>query len=719
MKFIITTAMLMLSIYSVFAQTERLTDTTLLKPLEVISVRAGNTTPVAKTNYTREMIYKLNTGQDLPFIINQTPSLVVNSDAGNGIGYTGIRIRGSDASRINITLNNIPYNDAESQGTFLVNLPDFASSANSIQVQRGVGTSTNGAGAFGGSVNISTNEIETNKSISINNSVGSFRSIKNTIIYHSGLFNKHFLFDGRISNINSNGYIDRASSRLQSLYGSAAYVKDRSSLRINVFTGKEKTYQAWYGINEQTLKTNRRFNSAGMEKTDAPYDNETDNYTQTHYQVFFNQKLNNYWKANITGFFTKGKGYYEQYKADAAFADYGLPDYTDNNTTKTNSDIVRQLWLNNNFYGNIYAVNYHRSKTDIYIGGGWNVYEGKHYGKVKYTADPVIIPSDLRWYDLHAKKTDYSGYVKWSQSVHKKWETLIDLQLRAVQYNIYGFRYNPELNVMNKYTFFNPKAGITYTHKNVQFFMSYARAAKEPNRDDFEAGINAQPTAEKLDDYEAGFSYHQKKMKWQLNVFYMNYTDQLVLTGKINDVGAYTRSNVKSSYRAGIELENNWVINKIFSIMGNIAVSENKVKNFEEYIDDYDNGGQIKNIFKKTDLSYSPPLIANVALTVKPISKLNMSFNTKYVDRQFMDNTSNKARSLGSFVVQDVSMSYIFKKKGNELIEAGFKFSNLFSEKYEPNGYTFSYQYNQQLTTENYYFPMAPINWMLSLNMKF
>ncbi len=711
--------MLMLTISCVFAQIETLTDTTLLKPLEVISVRAGNTTPVAKTNFTREMIHKLNTGQDLPFIINQTPSVVVNSDAGNGIGYTGIRIRGSDASRINITLNNIPYNDAESQGTFLVNLPDFASSANSIQVQRGVGTSTNGAGAFGGSVNISTNEIETNKSISINNSVGSFTSIKNTVIYHSGIFNKHFLFDGRISNINSNGYIDRASSRLQSLYGSGAYVKNRSSLRINVFTGKEKTYQAWYGINEQTLKTNRRFNSAGMEKTDAPYDNETDNYTQTHYQLFFNQKLNNYWKANITGFFTKGKGYYEQYKADAAFADYGLPDYTDNNTTKTNSDIVRQLWLKNNFYGNIYAVNYHRSKTDIYIGGGWNVYEGKHYGKVKYTADPVIIPSDLRWYNLQAKKTDYSGYVKWSQSVHKKWETFIDLQLRTVQYNIYGFRYNPELNVMNKYTFFNPKAGITYTHKNVQFFMSYARAAKEPNRDDFEAGINTQPTAEKLDDYEAGFSYQQKKMKWQLNVFYMNYTDQLVLTGKINDVGAYTRSNVKSSYRAGIELENNWAINNIFSLMANVAVSENKVKNFEEYIDDYDNGGQIKNSFKKTDLSYSPPVIANVAMNVKPISKLNISFNTKYVDRQFMDNTSNRARSLGSFVVQDVSMSYIFKKKSNELIEASFKFFNLFSEKYEPNGYTFSYMYNQQLNTENYYFPMAPINWMLSINMKF
>lgn len=709
----------MLCVLGSFAQNQNLTDTTMLQPLEVTSVKAGSKTPVAKTNFTKEMIHKLNSGQDLPFIINQTPSVVANSDAGNGIGYTGIRIRGSDASRINITLNNIPYNDAESQGTFLVNLPDFASSANSIQVQRGVGTSTNGAGAFGGSINISTNEIEKEKSFIVNNSVGSFGSIKNTLMFHSGIFRKNFLFDGRISNINSDGYIDRATSRLQSLYGSMAYLTDKSSVRLNVFTGREKTYQAWYGINEQTLKTNRRFNPAGTEKADAPYDNETDNYTQTHYQLFLNHKINNNWKANITAFFTRGKGYYEQYKANEAFADYGLPNYVDNNGTKTSTDIVRQLWLDNNFYGNIYSLNYRKNKTDINIGGGWNVYEGKHYGKVKYTKDPVNIPSYLRWYNLKAKKTDYSGYAKWSHAISKKWETFVDLQLRSVNYDINGFRNNPSLIVNNDYTFFNPKAGITYTHKNIQFFASYARAAKEPNRDDFEAGINAQPKAEKLDDYEAGFSLQEKKMKWQLNVFYMNYRDQLVLTGKINDVGAYTRSNVRSSYRAGVELQNNWTINKLFSVMANISVSENKVRNFEEFIDDYDNGGQIKKSYKKTDLSYSPPVIANLSLNVKPVSKLEINFNTKYVDRQFMDNTSNAARSLQSFAVQDMRINYVFKTKGNTVIEANLNIFNLFSEKYEPNGYTFSYISNQKMTTENYYFPMAPINWMLGLNMKF
>ena len=685
-----------------------------MKPVEINAVRASDKTPIAKTNLDRKEIAAKNIGQDLPFILNQTPSVVVNADAGNGIGYTGIRIRGTDASRINITLNGIPYNDAESQGTFLVNIPDIASSAGSIQVQRGVGTSTNGAGAFGGSINLSTNEVITKPGLELNSTAGSFHSFKNTLIFNSGIFKKKFSFDGRLSSIRSDGYIDRATTRLQSFYTSAAYVTDKNSLRLNIFSGKEKTYQAWYGIDENTLKTNRTFNSAGTEKAGEPYANETDNYTQTHYQLFYNQQLNKWWKGNVALFLTKGAGYYEQYKNDQLLAEYGLPDYNNGGNSITETDLVRRLWLDNKFYGSIFSLQYNHLQSQVIIGGGVNQYDGKHFGEVISAEQQAAVPKNFRYYNTNAEKTDYALYLKWTEKIAKHWETFLDVQVRAVDYSINGFRANPEIKVGERYRFFNPKAGITWSDKNMQAYVSYGRAAKEPNRDDFENNSDQLAKPEKLNDFEAGLENKNSRLSWGINLYYMQYKDQLVLTGKINDVGAYTRTNIPDSYRAGIELSGGMKIYKWLSASANITLSKNKVINFTEYIDDYDNGGQQTQRYESTDIAFSPSCISAYAINLLPIKNVEINFMGKYVSRQYLDNTSQTSRSLGSFYVQDVKLNYTLQKAALLFLQV----NNLFSKKYEPNGYTFSYIAGGEQTTENFYFPMAPIYWTLGINIK-
>src|SRR5688572_26603388 len=443
----------------------------LLEPVEVKAIRAGENSPFTKTNISKKEIEKLNLGQDLPFILNQTPSVVVNSDAGNGVGYTGIRIRGSDASRINVTLNGVPFNDAESQGNFFVDLPDFSSSVGSIQVQRGVGTSSNGAGAFGASINISTNEANLKPYAEFNNSYGSFNSWKNTIKVGSGLVSDHFTTDFRLSRITSDGYIDRASTDLKSFYLSTAYLSKKNSLRFNMFSGKEKTYQAWYGVTEADLKTNRTINYAGMERPGEPYDNETDNYKQDHYHLFYNQQLTTRLKFSTGLFYIKGKGYYEQYKADEAYADYGLPEPVYGTDVITHTDLVRQLWLDNDFYGNIFSLQYKDNISQFTLGGGWNRYEGNHYGDVVWAEKGLALPG--RWYDLDANKNDFSIYFKEQTKIGSLVSIFYDLQYRTVKYNIYGFRNNPGLTIKNKYDFFNPKAGLSFQKNEWSVYLSY------------------------------------------------------------------------------------------------------------------------------------------------------------------------------------------------------------------------------------------------------
>lgn len=687
-----------------------------LQPVEVKALRAGEKAPFARTNISAKDLEAQNLGQDLPFLLNQTPSVVVNSDAGNGVGYTGIRIRGSDATRINMTMNGIPYNDAESQGLFLVDLPDIASSVGSIQIQRGVGTSSNGAGAFGASLNLSTNEFHENPYGELNNSYGSFNTWKNTIKAGSGLIDNHFTIDARLSRITSDGYIDRSSSNLGSFYLSGAWLSEKSSLRFNIISGKEKTYQSWYGISKADLATCRTCNLAGTEKPGEPYANQTDNYQQDHYQLFFNHAFNDRLSLNLASFLTRGRGYYEEYKAAQAFSDYGLPNPVYRDTTLTTTDLVRQLWLDNYFYGGVYSLQYKNKGTQISFGGGLNRYDGRHYGKLVW--GEVGVPVDHKYYDLDAWKTDVNFYSKWQQQLFGNWQSFVDLQYRRVRYDISGFEDNPTLFTSNTYNFFNPKAGLTYSKNNWTAYGSVALANKEPNRDDFEADREHQPKYESLTDYELGLEHKSSKSSWGANVYYMRYRNQLVLTGELNSVGAYTRTNIDRSYRLGIELQGStrplpWML-----LSGNITLSENKVFDFKEYVDDYDNGGQKLNQFSKTDISFSPSLIAGATASVIPFKQAEISLIGKYVGRQYLDNTGNRDRSLDAFYVQDLRLRYTLKERFLRQVDFIFQLNNIFNRKYEPNGYTYSYIYNQQLTTENYVYPMAGINFMAGVNIR-
>lgn len=686
-----------------------------LEPVEVRAIRASENSPFTKTTITKQEIKKGNLGQDLPFLLNQTPSVVINSDAGNGVGYTGIRIRGSDATRINMTINGIPYNDAESQGLFFVNLPDLASSVNDIQVQRGIGTSSNGAGAFGATMNFSTNEVNLAPYAEINNSAGSFNTWKHTVKAGSGLINDHFTIDARLSKISSDGYIDRARTDLHSFYLSGAYLTENTSIRLNVLSGKEKTYQAWNGISEADLKINRRMNYSGMEKPGTPYDNETDNYQQDHYQLFINHRLNSEIEFNTAFFLTKGNGYYENYKAGEPFADYGLQDFITGNDTLTETDLVRQLWLENNYYGQILSLQYKHDRGIFTAGGGWNRYNGKHFGEVTWAQ--AGFPINYRWYNLKAKKTDVNAYAKYQYRIATGLELFGDLQFRNVQYDLGGFRHNPSLVINNNYNFLNPKAGITYTLRGTRMYASYSYAAKEPNRDDFEAGADQQPRPEKMHNVEAGAEKKFSRWSWGANIYYMKYKDQLVPTGKINDVGAYTRVNIPDSYRAGIEMQSAVEINKWLKAAGNIAFSKNKVKNFTEYFDDYDNGGQKSLFYNSTDIAFSPDIVGGASLTIRPLKNAEISLLGKYVSRQYLDNTSKKERSLNAYYVQDARFSYSIPNKffrGTNLV---LQVNNVFNKKYEANGYTFSYQSGGSVLTENYYFPMAGTNVMFAVNV--
>jgi iron complex outermembrane receptor protein len=687
-----------------------------LQSLEVKATRANSKAPFTKTNLSKEEIAKVNLGQDLPFILNQTPSVVVNSDAGTGIGYTGINIRGTDATRINVTLNGIPYNDAESQGTFFVNLPDFASSANSIQIQRGVGTSTNGTGAFGATINVSTNEFNELPYAELNNTFGSFNTFKHTVKVGTGLIDNHFTVDARLSKITSDGFIDRASSNLQAFYLSGAYINKKSSLRLNIFSGNEKTYQAWNGIEQSVLATNRTFNVSGTEKPGEPYNNETDNYKQTHYQLFFNHQINNHWSFNAATFLTRGIGYYENYRANQRFSNYGLPNVVIGTTTFTRTDLVRQLWLDNYFYGQNYSAEYKKDKNLLTVGIGWSKYDGEHYGRVPWAAMGIV--KDHEYYNLDAFKNDANVFAKWQHQLNNQLSFFVDAQFRQVEHRMDGFRNNPTLKVNRSFSFFNPKLGFTYIKNGWQSYISYAQANKEPNRNDFEAGVDVQPNAEKLHDFELGIEKRTNKFHFATTVYYMLYKNQLVLTGKINDVGAYTRSNVDNSYRLGIEVQGAYIFNKWLNAQANFTLSENKIKAYTEYADDYDNGGQITIEHKNTNIALSPSFIASGSINILPLKNIELSFISKYVGKQYLDNAQNEGRILPSFFTQDVRVSYTIKNKGFKEWNIIAQVNNVLDRKYEANGYTFSYVAGGNLTTENYFFPMAGTNFMLGVNIK-
>ena len=709
-----TQLLILLSIsVSTTAQLQKKDSSSYVQPqIQVTALRASDKSPFTTTNISQQQLAANNVGYDIPTLLNQTPATVISSDAGNGIGYTGIRIRGTDASRINMTINGVPYNDAESQGIFFVNLPDLASSTSSLQIQRGVGSSTNGTAAFGASLNFSTLQAQPTKQLQFSKSHGSFNTYKHSLVAATGLTNSGLSASIRLSQLHSNGYVQRAKTNLLGGLLNIGYNHNKLNLQFNIISGSEKTNQAWYGVNKNMLKTNRRYNSAGTEKTDEPYKNETDNYLQTQYQLIANYKANAYWQLSNTAFYTRGKGYYEQYKAAQDYATYNLP-YP--NTTSTQTDLVRQLWLSNHYYGISSNAMYNKGANQVVLGGLISTYQGSHYGIIKWAQLGINTP--YIWYNIPATKSDITLYSKWLHSLTPNITLYSDVQYRGVNYNIYGFRNNPNLKLNNTYSFFNPKVGISYSKNNTTASISYAIANKEPNRDDFENTITDQPQPEQLHDIELNYTKLINKLQLNATGYYMYYHNQLILNGRLNDVGAFTRQNVPISYRTGIELQANYAFTKKLYATGNISLSHNKIKNYTEYIPNYDAGGNITKQYSNTNIALSPATVAAASLSYKATQQLSVLTQAKYVGLQYLDNTQNNARSLAPFYIQDVHITYHPKLKKIKNFTLQGQVNNVLNRLYEPNGYTYSYIIGGNTTTDNYYYPMAGINYMVAITV--
>ncbi|MBD2754822.1 TonB-dependent receptor [Spirosoma validum] len=681
----------------------------------VSATRANQKSAIAYTDVTRRDLNKLNLGQDIPQLLNFTPSIVTTSDAGAGVGYTGIRIRGSDATRVNVTLNGIPYNDAESQGTFFVNMPDFASSVSTVQIQRGVGTSTNGAGAFGASVNIQTNKLEEKPYAEANLSAGSFGTRKVNVLVGTGLLNNHFVLDARLSKIYSDGYVDRAFSDLRSFYVSGGYYTKKSFFRLNVFSGQEQTYQSWGGVPENLLKTNRTYNV-------YTYDNETDNYQQDNYQLITSHELSRNWRLNVSAFYTKGRGYYEQYRPNDRLSRYGLPNVVIGDSTISRTDIIRRRWLDNNFYGSVFSLDYTSfGKLTANIGGGWNQYEGEHYGEIIWARIAGNTNIRDRYYNDKATKRDANFYAKAFYQFTPKLNAFVDAQIRRIDYSFLGF--NSQLqNVQQdvQLTFFNPKAGITYTiNDRSTAYASVGVGQREPNRDDYtQSSPDSRPKSEKLVDYEAGYKVQTEKMAVTVNAYYMNYRNQLVLSGQLNDVGAANRVNVPTSYRAGLELELGIRLAKQLRWNANATFSQNKVKNFTEYLDNGDNPQETRQ-YSQTDISFSPNVIAGSQLLLTPIKGLELGLLSKYVGKQYLDNTSNEDRKLNSYFTNDIRLIYSVKPKFAQEIAFTLLLNNVLNELYESNGYTYAYVLDGQVRADNGYYPQAGRNFLAGIRIRF
>lgn len=683
----------------------------------VQGIRANVNTGTTYENLDREEIQRKNTGQDLPFLLQMTPSVVVTSDAGHGVGYTGIRIRGSDATRINATINGIPYNDAESQGTFWVNLPDFASSVESIQVQRGVGTSTNGSGAFGASLNINTNTLNAQPYIHLNNSVGSFNTWKNTVALGSGLIDDHFVLDARLSRISSDGFIDRAFSDLKSLYLSGGWYGDRSILRFNLITGKEKTYQAWNGIPEDILKTNRTYN-------EFTYPDQTDNYTQTHYQLHFSNQVAPDFNWSISGNYTRGAGYYEEYKEDQDFGDYGLKTIRIGDSIIESTNLVRRRWLDNHFYGLTGHANWSPAESlDFTLGGAFYQYIGDHYGEViwaEYTSDSFI---DDRYYFNDALKNDGNTFLKTTWS-NDHLAVFMDLQARFLYYSFLGIdRFGESLEQDDVLAFFNPKIGFTYhVGQDSQWYGSLAKGSREPNRDDYTEGPeNLRPKAEELYDLEAGYRFNSTTHRFSANLYYMKYINQLVLNGEINDVGTYIRTNVRDSYRLGVEISEQYAFNHQWQVGGNIALSINRIPEFSQFLDVYDEAfnfvGQQETVHENTTIAFSPSVVGHAQITYYPVDALSLTWESKYVSRQYMDNTTNIERSIDPYFFNNLRVAFDKSMFGLKNLRLALDLKNLFNTSYETNGYTFGYIYDGRRSDFNYYYPQAGFHFMFSLNI--
>ena len=711
----------------------------------VTATRASDKSPMTFSLIDKVSIQKQNFGQDLPMIMNWMPSVVTTSDAGAGVGYTGIRIRGSDATRINVTINGIPYNDSESQGVYWVNIPDIATSTQSIQVQRGVGTSSNGAGAFGATINLQTNSLSDMPYAHVINSLGSFGTHRHTVGAGTGKMDNNFSFDVRLSSVNSEGFIDRASSDLKSYYLAGGYYGNKTIIKAIAFGGREITYQSWYGVPESKLRKDEAamLQTAANEGWSADqinnllsanprtfnpyiYSNQEDNYEQYHYQLHVSNRLTENSTLNVSAHYTQGKGYYEELRDNESFEDYGLENAVFGTETIESTDLIRRRWLDNDFYGLTWSWQWEKQKWNTFFGGGWNQYQGNHFGEIIWAQVATTVPKDYRYYFNDGTKTDFNAYAKTYYQVNSKLTLFADLQLRRVSYTAGGVENRLKEFSFNKlYVFFNPKFGYTFQiNANLQQYLSFAIANREPVRSDFvDDSDNQYPKAERLNDWEAGLRWKNKRILLNGNLYAMHYENQLVLTGALNDVGSSLRTNVANSYRMGLELDGQVTLSPKLSLTANLTLSQNKVNRFTEVIYDYgdnfDEQNEIRNVYKNTNIAYSPNVIAGSSLNFKPFRGFEVAWLTKHVGEQFMDNTSNISRVVDAYTVNDLRLTYAFGLSGIRDVSVSFLLNNILNAQYESNGYTYGFFGGSTEYREKFYYPQAGINFMAMVSLRF
>lgn len=730
-----------------------------LEEVQIVSTRATSKTPVAFTDVNKEQINKQNFGLDIPFLLTSTPSVLTTSDAGSGVGYTSIRVRGTDATRINITTNGIPMNDAESHSIYWVNTPDIASSLEDMQIQRGAGTSTNGAGAFGASINMRTQGIPSKAYAEVLGSYGSFNTHKETVKVGTGLINNYWAFDARVSNIQSDGYRDRASSDLKSYFLQGGFYGENTSVKLITFGGKEETYHAWDGISKEMLKTNRRYNPNGEIKDDninegkviGFYDDQLDNYRQTHYQLLINHTFSPVWSMNVALHYTNGFGYYQEYKNGRTLVEYGLTPYTIEGTTYKKSNLVRQKLVDSDFGGGVFSLNYKNSRLDASLGGGLNYYTNDHYGKVLWVKNYIgDLTADHEYYRNTGRKTDGNVYAKANYELGAGVNLYADMQYRYIKYKINGnndkwdWTASPErpqvLNINEDFSFFNPKAGAFWQidpYNNV--YASFGVAQKEPSRNNYTDGLFTEfPKPEKMFDYELGYTYRNKRFTAGVNLYYMDYTDQLVLNGRLNDIGEPMAENVKDSYRMGIELTAGAKLTEWLRWDLNATWSKNRIKNYTEYLSDYyitkddkweSLWTQTERSLGTTPIAFSPSFMAGSLISFDH-KGWQASFQSQYVSRQYLDNSGQKENSLDAYFVSHLHLGYTFNVPYTKGVTVGATVYNIFNKKYETNGYSQTaavYETDAAgnkvgeatIYSDPRYYPMAGTNVLFNVALKF
>ena len=705
-----------------------------MEEVMVTSTRVGEKSPVAFTNMDREEIRARNYGQDIPFLLAMTPSMVTSSDAGIGIGYTSMRIRGTDGNRINVTINGIPLNDAESHSVYWVDLPDIATSVENIQVQRGVGTSTNGAAAFGASVNLMTRKVAMKPYATYEGTFGSYHTCRNALSAGTGLIMEHFSVDLRLSELHSDGYIDRSWTDLNSWYASAAYYGSKTLVKFITFSGKEELYQAWNGVPSHLLESDRTYNGLGG-YTDtggnlAYYDNQVDHYTQRHFQLHLTHEFSPELYASAALHYTRGFGYYEQYREDETLSDYQLDNVVIGGDTITGSDLIRRKWLDNNFYGIVGSLYYEKGALSAVMGGGWNQYDGDHFGTLEWARYPGDSEIRYRWYENKGIKSDWNTYLKATIKAGEKFSIYGDLQVRGIDYAIRGMDDDlRDLAQEHAYFFFNPKAGMNLQLNSLQrVYLIVARANREPNRSNFVDADPAGPVPvpETLMDYEAGYGFQGTRVVLDANIYFMDYHNQLALTGEINDVGSAVMTNVERSYRTGIELSGGVEITSWLRWNLNATLSRNKILNYTGYVDNWDYWNdpenepyQVEESLGTTDLSFSPGLLFNSQIDVEPLKNLHLFLTSKYVGSQFVDNTSSLKRSLDPYLINDLGISFSFFPDFIREISLNLQIMNLFNVEYETNAWVYRYYYEGAEGTDDGYFPQAGVHLMAGVRIRF